>query len=115
MTPPSLRLGNALVMTPEYCAQYPHTRALPAYCSSIFELNFIETFKRLGIAKTLEMIARIVSEKKIDVFFISFYTDSYLIPLEFLLALKKNIRIVLVCNDDESAFGPPLHALSHSW
>lgn len=104
MPPHSRRLGNVLVMTPASCARYHHTRALRARCDSVHELNFIETCRRLGIVETLALIARIAAEKKIDVFFITLYADSFLVPLEFLRALRKNVKIVLVACDDESAF-----------
>lgn len=98
------RFRNVLVMTPASCASYGHTRALRKRCDNVFEFNFIETYKCLGIVETRRLIARIVLEKKIDVFFITFYGDSYLVSPEFLRVLKKNVRIVLVCHDDESAF-----------
>lgn len=104
MPPSSPRLGSVLVMTPEGCAEYAHTRALRGFCDEVFEFNFIETFKRVGIVETLNLISGIIAEKKIEVFFVMFYGDSYLMPLEFLLSHKKNIKIVLLCNDDESAF-----------
>ena len=104
MPPSAPRFQNVLVMTPDNCARYQLTRALRRRCDNLFELNFIETFKNLGIIETQNLISRIIAEKKIDVFFISFNGDSYLLPLEFLFALKKMTRIVLACFDDETAF-----------
>lgn len=98
------RLKNVLVMTPEGCDGYIHTRALRKRCDSLVEFNFIETYKRLGIVETRRLIDRTISEKKIDVFFATFYADSYLVPVEFLLELKKKVKIALVCYDDENAF-----------
>ncbi len=98
------RFKNVLVMTPEGCDGYIHTRALRKRCDSLVEFNFIEMYKRLGIVETRRSISRIIAEKKIDVFFVTFYADSYLVPVEFLIELKKSVKIVLACYDDESAF-----------
>lgn len=104
MTPSNARFKNVLVMTPEGCDGYIHTRALRKRCDSLVEFNFIETYKRLGIVETRRLISRIVAERKIDVFFATFYADSYLVPIEFLIELGKKVKIVLACYDDENAF-----------
>lgn len=98
------RFKNVLVLTPANCAGYNHTRALRAYCDDLYEFNYEEPLKLWGIVKIRERLARLVAEKKIDVFFVSLYGDNYLVPLEFLLELKKTTRIVLWCWDDEANF-----------
>lgn len=106
MTPPRPRFGSVLTLTPENCARYSHNRALRPHCGRMIEINFIETFKRLGIVEARALIARLAAENKVEVFFLSFYGDSFLLPLEFLRELKKNLKlkIVLVCYDDETTF-----------
>jgi len=106
MTPPSPRFGNVLSLTPENSAGYSHNRALRPHCARMIEVDFIETFKRLGIVETRALIARLAAENKVEVLFLSFYGDSFLLPLEFLLELKQNLglKIVLVCYDDETTF-----------
>ena len=91
-------------MTPEGCSLHSHTRALHHNCEAVFELNFIELFKRLGIAQARELIARTISEKKIDVFFISLYGDNFLLSPEFLRTLRHKVKIVLWCFDDDVHF-----------
>lgn len=98
------RFKNVLVLTPEGCSRYNHTRALRAYCDNLYEFNYAEPLKIHGIVELREQLARLVVEKKIDVFFIALYGDDYLVPPEFLLELKKSTRIVLWCGDDEVNF-----------
>ncbi|MDE2490867.1 MAG: glycosyltransferase family 1 protein [Elusimicrobia bacterium] len=106
MTPPSPRLGRVLALCPENCARYNHVRALRPLCAELVELDFIETFKRLGIVAARDSIARVAAERRIEVFFVSFYGDSFLLPPEFLRGLRKDLglKIVLVCYDDETTF-----------
>lgn len=91
-------------MTPAQSAQFNHTRALRAHCDNLYEFNYEEPLARFGIVALRAQLARLVVEKKIDVFFLTIYGDNYLLPLEFLLELKKTTRIVLWCWDDESSF-----------
>lgn len=104
MRPASPRLGNILVLTPAGTGRFHHARALRRHCDNVFEFDFIETCRRLGIVATRALIARTLAEKKIDVFFVTLYWDNYLVPLEFFLELRKTVRIVLVSCDDESGF-----------
>ena len=98
------RFNNVLVVTPEGCADYIHTRALRRFSNNILELNFIETSKRFGIVETRKLISLIVARENIEVLFLTVYADSYLLPLEFLRDLRKTVKIVLVTYDDENAF-----------
>lgn len=106
MPAPSPRFGNVLSLTPENCAGYSHNRALRPHCARMIEVDFIAAFKRLGIVETRALIARLAAENKVEVFFLSFYGDSFLLPIEFLLELKNKLKlkIVLVCYDDETTF-----------
>lgn len=91
-------------MTPASCARYNHTRILHKHCRAVTEFNFIEALKRLGLADTKNLLSRIISEKKIDVFFISMYGDSFLLGPEFLRTLRQKTKIVLCCWDDDVHF-----------
>jgi len=91
-------------MTPAQCAQYNHTRALRAHCDNLHEFNYEEPLRAHGVFELRRRLTRLVEEKKIDLFFLSIYGDNFLLPLEFLLELKKKTRLVLWCWDDESSF-----------
>lgn len=97
-------MKNVLVMTPAGVEFYNHTRALRVYCDNLYEFNYEAPLKLLGIAGLRTRLSRLIVEKKIDVFVVTIYGDNYLLPLEFLLELKKETRIVLWFWDDESNF-----------
>lgn len=105
--PAPSRFKNVLVMTPDGLVQGGqgyYTRVLRKRSDSVIELDFIPTFKRLGIHETLKLITKTVVENKIDAFFILFYGDSFLVPLEYLQKLRKKTKIVLFPCDDEMHF-----------
>ena len=104
MTRQSARFKNVLVMTPAGAGGYNHTRGLRASCDNVFLFDYEEPLRRLGIAGVRQELSRLIAKHQIEVFFLSLYSDNYLLAPEFLLELRKSVKIVLWCWDDETSF-----------
>jgi len=97
-------LKNVLAIMPSDPQLCSSVRAPLRTAPSIRSIDYDACIRDLGIPGTVEMILRTVSERDISAVFITFFGDSYHLPLEALLRIREKAALVVWAYDDDLYF-----------